>query len=94
MVGELKPPTIHLNGTSGTELFEAGERVYDALRATIEAMLTATPNARDYYVQGVEAFKEARTAFDHHMQALVEARDAWGKYLENVSEQNRCDCST
>ena len=55
----MKVPTIHNNGTSGEALLEqacdAGASVANALRV----MRAAAPNARDYYVQGPDAFREA-----------------------------------
>ena len=56
-------PTVHLNGTSGQDLLEQQQAVLDALLAVREAMMAATPNARDYYPQGEDAFGEAREAF-------------------------------
>jgi len=52
-------PSIHRNGTSADTLLDsyvvAGQKIRDAL----EALDDATPNARDYYVQGDGAFDAA-----------------------------------
>ncbi len=52
----LSVPTMHLNGTSGDVLVAQLVDVGAALRATLRALDEAAPNARDYYVQGDEAF--------------------------------------
>lgn len=59
MPTDLMVPSIHLNGTSASEIIKQLEAVVDALRQTEEAMTAAAPNARDYYVQGPDAYKTA-----------------------------------
>lgn len=56
-------PTIHINGTDGRELLSQVRRVLDSLDLVKDAMRGASPNPRDYYVQGAEAPAEARKAF-------------------------------
>lgn len=53
-------PTIHLNGTSGSDLLEQVCDAASALRMALDAMANAGPNARDYYPQGDHAFTQAR----------------------------------
>lgn len=45
-------PTRHLNGTSQKDGDENHETMLVALREAIKAMEVASPNARDYYLQG------------------------------------------
>ncbi len=52
-------PTIHLNGTSADALIEQLTGAGGALRAAIRALDEAAPNARDYYVQGADAYAKA-----------------------------------
>ena len=57
-------PTIHLNGTSKDELLQQVCDANNALNAAISKLLEATPNARDYYPQGPDAFRSAQK--EHH----------------------------
>lgn len=52
-------PTIHLNGTSREALLAELERASSALRHALDALVQASPNARDYYPQGPAAFTQA-----------------------------------
>lgn len=52
-------PTIHLNGSSVDSLIEQIETAGHALMAAHGALVLAAPNARDYYVQGPDAFDKA-----------------------------------
>lgn len=52
-------PTVHLNGTSGDDLFRQVCEAGSALRRALAAMSEAAPNARDYYPQGDLAFRAA-----------------------------------
>jgi len=56
-------PTIHLNGTSKTELLDQQLKALEALRKAGAALMRAAPNGRDYYPQGPQAYTEAAT--DH-----------------------------
>jgi hypothetical protein len=55
----LKIPTVHLNGTSREELLGQISNAMHAVREARDALMKATPNARDFYVQGDGAFKAA-----------------------------------
>lgn len=55
-------PTIHLNGTGKKTLCEGYDAADDALHDFIEAWERIEFNARDYYVQGSEAWTAARDA--------------------------------
>ena len=56
---ELVFPTIHLNGTSREELERQCENAGQALRDALTALIQMAPNQRDYYTQGMEAWKAA-----------------------------------
>lgn len=60
-------PTVHLNGTSGSDLREQLHRAHEVVRLAADALQAAAPNARDYYVQGAAAFPRAR---DEHYARL------------------------
>lgn len=55
----MKFPTIHLNGTSSSELLETACDALGVLRAAIEAVNATSPNRRDYYPQGDSAYTDA-----------------------------------
>ena len=57
-------PTIHLNGTSRQTLAQGYDAADDALYEFINAFGAIEFNARDYYVQGPEAWSAARDARD------------------------------
>lgn len=60
-------PTIHRNGTSKGELDEQYMTAARAVQDAIRAVQAASPNARDYYVQGPEA---AQAAIREHSKRL------------------------
>ena len=75
-------PTVHMNGTSRAELFAQVERAYCAandLRAALHAM---SPNARDYYPQGVTAIS---TATGEHRRRLTKLGEITAE-LEALAE--------
>jgi hypothetical protein len=68
----LATPTVHINGTSKQALID---QLGDAIHALHEAgrkLAAATPNARDYYVQGNDAFTTAMRQHDARMTKLRE----------------------
>lgn len=72
-------PTIHLNGTSASDLLDGIKDAVCAVNAAIDAIAKAAPNARDYYPQGPQAFAAAdlehrtRLARLHDIHAELEA---------------------
>lgn len=63
-------PTIHLNGTSRESLLEDYCAALSALRYAQEKLCAISPNARDYYVAGDDAF---RTALGEHRTRIEKA---------------------
>ena len=55
----IRVPTVHLNGTGAESLAKDNREASAAIRAAIDAVGRATPNARDYYVQESGADLEA-----------------------------------
>lgn len=49
-VPPLTYPVVHLNGTSRTALLAELEHAHVKLKEAIDALMDASPNARDYYV--------------------------------------------
>jgi hypothetical protein len=63
-------PTIHLNGTSRRDIEDQLIDAGHALRAALEALQQAAPNARDYYPQGPEAFPVAQAQHEARWLAV------------------------
>lgn len=55
-------PTLHLNGTSRTELIKQLTDAGHALALAIDALGNASPHGRDYYPQGPDAFRHRGAA--------------------------------
>ncbi len=65
-------PTVHMNGTGFKTLNEDMEKIDDAFFLFINTWERVEFNARDYYVQGPEAFTQAR---DERLAINVKIRD-------------------
>jgi hypothetical protein len=76
---KMQKPTVHINGSSRSDLQAQFEGAYRALGEVIDVMKKATPNARDYYVEGPEAFIRAR---DEHFERIKKVRELREEYLE------------
>lgn len=68
-------PTIHLNGSSRETLQQGFEKAYRAINAAQEAFAECAPNARDYYVQGPDAYRRASAEYVRHAEAIRAALD-------------------
>ncbi len=80
-------PSIHLNGTAGQDLLDQIDGVARALRATIEAMADAAPNARDYYPQGDDAYYRARNAHQNRAGRIREMLKEYEALAESISDE-------
>ena len=63
-------PSIHLNGTSRTELLNEQLNILQALRLARAAMIAASPNGRDYYPQGAGAHTKAQDEHTERVRAI------------------------
>lgn len=70
----LSVPTVHLNGTSQTELLTQLTTAADAVRDAITAVQKACPNGRDYYPQGRDATQEALRQHANRLHNLTAVR--------------------
>jgi len=66
----MRLPTLHINGTGKIMLMNGYLEAYTALRKAEEAMCKIEFNARDYYVQGPEAWMEAVREMDARLAAI------------------------
>jgi hypothetical protein len=87
----LSIPTVHLNGTSGTELRRQVQEQAKAVRAAIDTLCVNAPHARDYYVvqNGEGDYSHARKQHDARMTKL---REIYSELLAiSVGIQNQID---
>jgi hypothetical protein len=80
-------PSIHLNGSSPDHLIEELLDASSAVSNAIEAVCKASPNARDYYPLGADAWTRAETEHRDRIAALVRVRDELGELFEHVHEE-------
>ena len=80
-------PTLHLNGTSKTDLRNGYLAAHDAIDAAIEALASAELNGRDFYPQGPDAYSQARSERDEALKQLRQARDYAGEMLAGICDQ-------
>jgi hypothetical protein len=85
----ITPPTVHLNGTSHRELYNGYEEAYHAVRAAQEAFNFIEFNARDYYVQGDDAFTKARDHRNEQRQALAQVEEYLLQHLAALQKQQK-----
>lgn len=84
MTKTLTTPTIHLNGTAAADLAASYATAYSTVGQAIEALQQSAPNARDYYVQGPNAFPAARTEHEARMHHLADVAGELLALFESV----------
>lgn len=80
-------PTVHLNGTNKNDL---AEQCYNSYRSIGDAITTLSqngPNARDYYVQGNEAYRIARDQHVNRLKRLEALQAELLSIFEGVDDQ-------
>lgn len=80
-------PTVHLNGTSFTDLRDGYSAAYDAIDAAIDALANAELNGRDFYPQGPDAYYQARKERDAAFDQLRAAQQYVGEMLMGICDQ-------
>jgi hypothetical protein len=80
-------PTLHLNGTSRTNLRDEYATAYDAIEKAIDALAAATLNGRDYYPQAEGAYYQARSERDTALDQLRKAHEYAGEMLIGICDQ-------
>lgn len=75
-------PSVHLNGTSKSELFTMHMAALEAIREAETALAKTAPNGRDFYVQGPGATSDA---MNEHRARMVKLADVH-KELETILE--------
>lgn len=82
-------PTVHSNGTGYQDLWNGYEAAYDAVRAAQDALRKVEFNARDYYVQGNEAYSKARDHRIEQQQALAQVEEYLLQHLISLQDQEK-----
>ncbi len=77
-------PTIHLNGTGKNRLRETYLNAYKAVRNAQEALEAVEFNARDYYIQGPNAWPQAEREMTERITAVVKIREDLVNILEAI----------
>ena len=80
-------PTLHLNGTSKTDLRDGYLAAHEAIDKAIDALANAELNGRDYYPQGPDAYSQARRERDEALKQLRQARTYAGEMLTGICDQ-------
>lgn len=80
-------PTLHLNGTSKTDLRDEYAAAYDALTKALEAFASTTCNGRDFYPQGPDAYYKARDERSKAFGHIEAARKYVGEVLMGICDQ-------
>ena len=72
-------PTLHLNGTTATDLLEGYRRAMDAVQDAQDTVRATAPNGRDYYPQGPDAINAAQ---EEHASRLAALHRVFDELLE------------
>ena len=80
-------PTLHLNGTSKTNLEQEYTAAYHAIGKAIDALAAATLNGRDYYPQADGAYYKARSERDAALEQLRQAQQYAGEMVAGIFDQ-------
>lgn len=84
-----KIPSVHLNGSSKQELLRVHREAHRAVARAIDALCSAAPNARDYYVQDDNAFVAAAHEHTGRFNALCNVRDELSAILDGIRAQGK-----
>ncbi len=78
----MRIPTIHLNGTGKKMLIEGYFNAHTAIRNAKKALEEIEFNPRDYYVQGSDAWEEARKEMNMRLEMLSKVAEEIDQILE------------
>lgn len=82
---KIQMPTVHMNGTSRQTLLDGYLAASDAVERLREAMAGIEFNARDYYVEGPEAWDRALTSRSDAVWMMNSLRDYIDAHLEHLA---------
>jgi hypothetical protein len=81
-------PTIHTNGTGKDTLTAEYYAAYKAIKESINTLLDATLNGRDYYPQGSDAFYQAREERQDALSKLHQVKIYIEEVITGIAEQS------
>ena len=82
----LTVPSVHLNGTSREELLRQVQNAGQAVWQARDALAKASPNARDYYPQGEQAYPAARAEHDRRARVLLGVEGELSQLAEALAD--------
>lgn len=83
-IEQIQLPTIHLNGTSQKMLFTGYDRAASLLHNFTEAWSEIEFNARDYYVDGPQAWGKAMDCRQEISRRIQEVKDYLNAHREHL----------
>lgn len=86
---KLTYPTIHLNGSSKERLLDDVVEAAGAIRRAERALNEMAPNARDYYVEGPDAFAKANEQHRDRLERLASVLREVAAIQEHIHTGNR-----
>lgn len=87
IVDDMKKPTLHLNGSGYDLLFRQYAEANGALRAAVAKLAEAMPHGRDYYVQGGDAYAEARAEHEDRIARVRAVMAELEEIMEDLADQ-------
>jgi hypothetical protein len=84
---DMKKPTLHLNGTGYDDLFRQYAEANGALRAAATKLAEAMPHGRDYYVQGDDAYAQARAEHEDRIARVRAVMAELEEIMEDLADQ-------
>jgi len=83
----LVTPLVHLNGTGKDQLMEQYTEAGQAIFKAIQALHGASPNQRDYYPLGNDAWVLAKEQHQNRIDKLVDINADLMAIIDRIDEQ-------
>ncbi len=80
-------PTIHLNGTSGEALLDQITTAGQAAQGLLRALSAASPNGRDYYLQGPNVLRQAEAEHRSRVGRVQSVFTELGELAEAIANE-------
>lgn len=86
-IGDVTPPILNLNGSSGESLLDDLDESVSALSTALTALYDAAPNGRDYQTALPGAYERARHEHERRIAALRDVQAEMVALREHVRDQ-------
>jgi hypothetical protein len=80
-------PTVHSNGTGRQALLAETQAAWNRLDEAHRALRAVTVHGRDYYVQGPDAYRQAREEMDGRLDRLEQLMGEVAKLYCGIETQ-------